>query len=183
MTSYYETSHEILISCVLSISVLTMISSSVAMVISAGFPREKLEFLRHYSVFNVVSCKIYHTSYIITCITCIQFLFQILMTYCMYLLSFSHLSPFYFPSSLVVLCIILVAGFWLAVINSLPVDEEIYRDTVRFGYAFYIYLCAGVFTLVGTCLNLLLAKTAAERRRQYRNRFRYAKCDECETNS
>ena len=96
-------------------------------------------------------------------------------------LSFSCLSPFHFPPSLVVLCIILVAGFWLAVINSLPVDEDsLYRDTVRFGYAFYIYLCAGVFTLVGTCLNLLLAKTAAERRRQYRNRFRYAKC-ECKT--
>ena len=29
-----------------------------------------------------------------------------------------------------------------------------------------------MFTLVATCLNLLFAKTAAERRRQYRNRFR-----------
>ena len=57
VTSYYRTSHEILISCVLSISVLTIISSSVATVISVGFPREKLEFLRHYSVFNIVSCE------------------------------------------------------------------------------------------------------------------------------
>lgn len=57
VTEYYETPQEILISCILSISVLTMMSSTAATVISAGFPREKLEFLRHYSVFNIVSCK------------------------------------------------------------------------------------------------------------------------------
>ena len=59
VTSYYSTPQEILISCILSISVLTILSSSVATIISLGYPREKLEFLRHYSIFNIVSCKLY----------------------------------------------------------------------------------------------------------------------------
>ena len=93
--------------------------------------------------------------------------------YCLEIVVFPYRVLIIFSPLPVVLCIILVAGFWLAVINSLPVvDQDDYRDTVRFGYAFYIYLSSGVFTLVGTCLNLLLAKTAAERRRQYRNNFR-----------
>ena len=29
----------------------------IAAVISAGYPRERFEFLRHFSVFNIVSCK------------------------------------------------------------------------------------------------------------------------------
>ena len=33
-----------------------MVSSIVATVISSGYPREKMEFLRHYAVFNIVSC-------------------------------------------------------------------------------------------------------------------------------
>ena len=60
VTKYYTTSQQILISCILSVTVLTLISSIVATLISAGFPREKLEFLRHYAVFNIVSCE--HTS-------------------------------------------------------------------------------------------------------------------------
>ena len=35
-----------------------MFSSLVATIISAGYPREKLEFIRHYAVFNIVSCKL-----------------------------------------------------------------------------------------------------------------------------
>ena len=36
-----------------------MFSSLVATVISAGYPREKLEFIRHYAVFNIVSCELH----------------------------------------------------------------------------------------------------------------------------
>ena len=57
VTRYYNVAQQIIVSCILSISSLTIITSFVAMVVSAGFPRERLEFLRHYSVFNVVSCE------------------------------------------------------------------------------------------------------------------------------
>lgn len=57
VTHYYNVAQQIIVSCILSISSLTIITSFVAMVVSAGFPREKLEFLRHYSVFNIVSCE------------------------------------------------------------------------------------------------------------------------------
>lgn len=57
VTAYYKTSHEILISCMLSISVLTIISSLIAAIISCGYPREKLEFIRHLSIFNIVSSE------------------------------------------------------------------------------------------------------------------------------
>ena len=55
VTKYYTTSQQILISCVISVSALAMVSSIIATVISSGFPREKMEFLRHYAVFNIVS--------------------------------------------------------------------------------------------------------------------------------
>lgn len=58
VTHYYNVAQQIIVSCILSISSLTIITSFVAMVVSAGFPRERLEFLRHYSVFNVVSCEL-----------------------------------------------------------------------------------------------------------------------------
>ncbi len=57
VSDYYKQDQQILISCILSVTVLTLISSAVATVISFGYPREKMEFLRHYSVFNIVSCK------------------------------------------------------------------------------------------------------------------------------
>ncbi len=57
VTKYYTTSQQVLISCILSVTALTLVSSVIATIISAGYPREKLEFLRHYSVFNIVSRK------------------------------------------------------------------------------------------------------------------------------
>ena len=57
MSSFYKEQQQILISCILSVTVLTLLSSLVATIISAGYPREKMEFLRHYSVFNIVSCE------------------------------------------------------------------------------------------------------------------------------
>ena len=56
VTEYYTTSQQILISCVISVSALAMVSSLIGTVISSGYPREKMEFLRHYAVFNIVSC-------------------------------------------------------------------------------------------------------------------------------
>ena len=75
------------------------------------------------------------------------------------------------------LCIILVAGFWLAVCETLPVssadkDQSKFKDTVSFGYAFYVYICSGIFSLFAACLNLIRARSAAERRRQHRRHFR-----------
>ena len=59
VSTYYSTSQQILIACTLSVTALTLFSSLVATVISAGYPREKLEFIRHYAVFNIVSCKLH----------------------------------------------------------------------------------------------------------------------------
>lgn len=58
VTNYYKENQQILISCILSVTVLTLISSIVSTFISTGYPREKLEFLRHYSVFNLVACEL-----------------------------------------------------------------------------------------------------------------------------
>ena len=73
VTHYYNVAQQIIVSCILSISSLTIITSFVAMVVSAGFPREKLEFLRHYSVFNIVSCE-----QMCTYVACITFFFSYL---------------------------------------------------------------------------------------------------------
>lgn len=131
MTKYYSTSQQILISCILSVTALTMLSSIVATIISAGYPREKLEFLRHYAVFNIVS----------------------------------------------LLCTVLAAGLWLAVAESLPTKNfncfvENTKVEIHFGYAYYILLVGGLFSLGGAAFNLLFAKSAAERRRSLRLRFR-----------
>jgi len=64
VTEYYSTSQQILISCILSVSVLILVSSLVGSFISAGYPREKMEFLRHFAVFNIVSCKLVYTGII-----------------------------------------------------------------------------------------------------------------------
>lgn len=124
---YYTTAQQILVSCILSISVLTLLSSLVAIVISAGYPRERADFLRHYAVFNIVS----------------------------------------------LLCIVLVAGLWLAVVETLPTNNDKdgclsqQSDTVvHFGYAYYIFLAAGVFSLTAAAFNLLCGRSLAERRRQ-----------------
>ena len=58
VSSFYTEEQQILISCILSVTVLTLFSSIVASIISAGYPREKMEFLRHYSVFNIVSSEL-----------------------------------------------------------------------------------------------------------------------------
>lgn len=133
MTEYYTNSQQILISCVISVSALAIISSLIAMTISSGYPREKLEFLRHYSVFNIIS----------------------------------------------LLCIVLVAGLWLGVAQFLPTDKNLLTCGVpkkdiesQFSYGYYLMLVGGLFSLGAAAFNLLFARTAAERRRSVRTRFR-----------
>ena len=81
--------------------------------------------------------------------------------------------------SLVVLCIVLVAGLWLAVVQSLPNGKSPHPEgcnddmPVSFGYCFYFLLVGGAFSLGGASINLLFARSAADRRRSLRNRFRY----------
>jgi hypothetical protein len=133
MTDYYSSSQQILISCIISVSALAMVASLIAATISSGYPREKLEFLRHYSVFNVIS----------------------------------------------LLCIVLVAGLWLGVAQFLPTNKqlslcEVLRKNIesQFSYAYYLMLVGGIFSLGAAAFNLLFARTAAERRRSVRSRFR-----------
>lgn len=129
MATYYTIPQQILIACILSVTALTLFSSLVATIISAGYPREKLEFIRHYAVFNIVS----------------------------------------------LLCIVLVAGLWLAVVETLP-SSKYNRcgegGNYQFGYAFYILLVGGLFSLGAAAFNLLCARSAADRRRSLRLRFR-----------
>lgn len=71
----------------------------------------------------------------------------------------------------------LVAGLWLAVVQSLPKGKVVVPDcnkdvVIKFGYCFYFLLVGGLFTLVGASVNLLCARSAADRRRSLRNRFR-----------
>ena len=44
---------------------------------------------------------------------------------------------------------------------------------IQFGYAFYILLVGGLFSLGAAAFNLLCARSAADRRRSLRLRFRY----------
>ena len=80
-----------------------------------------------------------------------------------------------------VLCTVLVAGLWLAVVQSLPKGKLTSTDigcmdmadmNVNFGYCFYFLLVGGLFSLGGASVNLLCARSAADRRRSLRNRFR-----------
>ena len=76
------------------------------------------------------------------------------------------------------LCIVLVAGLWLAVAETLPSSKVSCPggDTnvnIQFGYAFYILLVGGLFSLGAASFNLLCARSAADRRRSLRLRFRY----------
>ena len=73
------------------------------------------------------------------------------------------------------LCIVLVAGLWLAVVENLPVNgkdkdhECLGQDpVVHFGYAYYIFLAAGVFSLTAAAFNLLCGRSLADRRRAMR---------------
>ncbi len=69
----------------------------------------------------------------------------------------------------------LVAGLWLAVVETLPTVKfcnALPNVGVHFGYAYYILLVAGLFSLGGAAFNLLFAKSAADRRRALRNRYR-----------
>ena len=74
-----------------------------------------------------------------------------------------------------VLCTVLVAGLWLAVAETLPTNKS---DTchssveVHFGYAYYILLVGGLFSLGAASFNLLFARSAADRRRSVRLRYR-----------
>ena len=42
----------------------------------------------------------------------------------------------------------------------------------QFSYAYYLFLVGGLFSLGAAAFNLLFARTAAERRRSVRSRFR-----------
>jgi len=73
---------------------------------------------------------------------------------------------------------VLVAGLWLAVAETLPTDKAC-RSTsgakkieVQFGYAYYILLVGGLFSLGAASFNLLFARSAADRRRSVRHRYR-----------
>ena len=75
----------------------------------------------------------------------------------------------------VVLCTVLVAGLWLAVVETLPTKKGCRvsnKVDVQFGYAYYILLVSGLFSLGGAAFNLLFARSAADRRRAMRNRIR-----------
>ena len=77
-----------------------------------------------------------------------------------------------------VLCIVLVAGLWLAVAETLPTNSGSGGTTcysnveVHFGYAYYILLVGGLFSLGAASFNLLFARSAADRRRSVRLRYR-----------
>lgn len=75
------------------------------------------------------------------------------------------------------LCIVLVAGLWLGVAQYLPTDKDLcgsLRKNIesQFSYAYYLMLVGGLFSLGAAAFNLLFARTAAERRRSVRSRFR-----------
>ena len=54
------------------------------------------------------------------------------------------------------------------------VGQNLTKSTnVQFGYAFYILLVGGLFSLGAAASNLLFARSAADRRRSLRLRFRY----------
>ena len=82
-----------------------------------------------------------------------------------------ELSP---PS---VLCVVLVAGLWLAVSETLPTSKfcRVVADvsSISFGYSYYILLVSGLFSLGAASFNLLFARSAADRRRSVRTRFRF----------
>lgn len=72
------------------------------------------------------------------------------------------------------LCIVLVAGLWLAVAETLPTQKSCgeKKIEVQFGYAYYILLVGGLFSLGAASFNLLFARSAADRRRSVRHRYR-----------
>ena len=57
VSEFYTVLQQVVVACVLCLSLCTLVLQCIASVISAGYPREKFEFLRHFSVFNIVSCK------------------------------------------------------------------------------------------------------------------------------
>ena len=59
VSEFYTVLQQVVVACVLCLSLCTLVLQCIAGVISAGYPREKFEFLRHFSVFNIVSCKYY----------------------------------------------------------------------------------------------------------------------------
>lgn len=73
----------------------------------------------------------------------------------------------------------LVAGLWLGVAQFLPTDKNLLTCGVpkkdiesQFSYGYYLMLVGGLFSLGAAAFNLLFARTAAERRRSVRTRFR-----------
>ena len=95
----------------------------------------------------------------------------------MYVNVYSAAPPPPPPPNPAVLCTVLAAGLWLAVAETLPTKNfncfvENTKVEIHFGYAYYILLVGGLFSLGGAAFNLLFAKSAAERRRSLRLRFR-----------
>lgn len=74
------------------------------------------------------------------------------------------------------LCIVLIGGLWVWVTETLPKGKSDYckndDDTVvKFGYAYYMAMGSGLLVLLAASLNLLRARTLAERRRLHQRRL------------
>ena len=72
----------------------------------------------------------------------------------------------------VVLCIVLIGGLWVWVTELLPNHRNAQTQcgnndhvTIKFGYAYYMAMGSGLLILLAASLNLLRARTLAERRR------------------
>lgn len=71
------------------------------------------------------------------------------------------------------LCIVLIGGLWVWVTELLPDHRNENKTkcdndnhiTIKFGYAYYMAMGSGLLILLAASLNLLRARTLAERRR------------------
>lgn len=76
-----------------------------------------------------------------------------------------------------VLCIVLIGGLWVWVTETLPQKgktDSCKEDTdivIKFGYAYYMAMGSGLLVLLAASLNLLRARTLAERRRIHQRRL------------
>jgi nitrate reductase NapE component len=55
LSQYYSPLQQVVIACILCFLTCTFVLQFLAAIISAGYPREKFEFIRHFSIFNIVS--------------------------------------------------------------------------------------------------------------------------------
>ena len=57
VSAFYSVLQQVIVACILCLVACTFVLQCIAGIVSAGYPRERFEFLRHFSVFNIVSCK------------------------------------------------------------------------------------------------------------------------------